>query len=282
MMPPSTAVIATSSASSRSGAVLALAAHWPEYLMEAAGLGVFMISACAFGVVYEYPGSPVRQALSSPEIRRLLMGLSMGLTAVGIIYSAWGKQSGAHINPATTLTFLRLGKIRGWDALFYSAAQFIGGIIGVGIAAFCASHQLSSPSVNFVATKPGARGAVAAAIAEFLMTFGLMSTVLKVMSVPKLARYTGLFVGATVATYITLEAPISGMSMNPARTFASAVFAGDLRSLFIYFIFPPLGMLAAAELHLRRNPNAAKGCAKLHHDNPKRCIFCGANGGSAA
>jgi aquaporin Z len=113
------------------------------------------------------------------------------------------------------------------------------------------------------------------------MTFGLMSMVLKVMNTPKWSRYVGLFAGAIVATYITVEAPVSGMSMNPARSLASALFAGNLHSLLIYFIFPPLGMLAAAEVHLRCSSDAAQGCAKLHHDNPKRCIFCGANGGPA-
>jgi len=246
--------------------------------MEAAGLGVFMISACLFGVLYEHPSSLVRQAIASDDLRRLLMGVSMGVTAIAIIYSPWGKQSGAHINPATTLTFLRLGKIKRWDALFYMVSQFLGGIIGVGIAAFFVGHQLSSPSVNFVATKPGERGVLVAALAEFLMTFGLMSLVLRVANHKTLSRFTGLFVGATVATYIALEAPLSGMSMNPARTLASAIFAADFSDLSIYFIAPPLGMLLAAQLYRR----TYAACAKLHHDNSRRCIFCGANGGFAS
>ncbi len=263
----------------RPSAVQALASHWPEYLMEASGLGLFMISACLFGVLYEYPGSPVQQAIASADLRRLLMGLSMGLTAITIIYSPWGQQSGAHINPAATVTFFRLGKIKGWDALFYALAQFVGGIIGVAIAAFFVGHQLSHPSVNFVATKPGPRGLITAALAELLMTFGLMSLVLRLTN-SRLARYTGIFVGATVAVYITFEAPLSGMSMNPARTFASALFARDYQGLLVYFVAPPLGMLAAAQAFLWSGRRAA--CAKLHHDNPKRCIFCGANGGFAS
>lgn len=95
----------------------ALTQHWPEYLMEAAELGLFMISAGALGVLLEYPGSPVHQALPSPALRRVLMGLAMGATAIAIIYSPLGKQSGAHFNPSVTLTFFRLGKVRGWDAL---------------------------------------------------------------------------------------------------------------------------------------------------------------------
>ena len=58
----------------------ALQQHWPEYLMEAAGLALFMLSACAFGTLLEYPGSPVRQAIAEPFVRRLLMGVAMALT----------------------------------------------------------------------------------------------------------------------------------------------------------------------------------------------------------
>lgn len=112
----------------------ALKNHWPEYLIEAVGLGIFMISACAFGALLEHPKSLVRQAIADSLTRRTLMGLAMGLTSIGIVYSPWGKQSGAHLNPAVTLTFFRLGKIAKPDAIFYVLAQFIGGIAGVLIA----------------------------------------------------------------------------------------------------------------------------------------------------
>jgi len=100
--------------------------HWPEYLMEAAGLGIFMISACSFGALLEHPASPIRQAIANSFLRRILMGMAMGLTAISIIYSPWGKQSGAHLNPSVTLTFFRLGKVARWDAVFYVTAQFLG------------------------------------------------------------------------------------------------------------------------------------------------------------
>jgi aquaporin Z len=78
----------------------ALRAHWPEYLMEAWGLGTFMVSAGVSTALLEYPGSPVHQAIPNGDLRLVLVGLAMGLTAIAIIYSPWGKQSGAHINPA--------------------------------------------------------------------------------------------------------------------------------------------------------------------------------------
>ena len=102
-----------------------LTRHWPEYVIEAAGLGFFMISACLFGTIFEHPSSPIRQAIIDPLPRRVLMGLTMGLTAITIIYSPWGKQSGAHINPSITLTFFRLKKVKPWDAFFTLAPNFL-------------------------------------------------------------------------------------------------------------------------------------------------------------
>src|SRR5260370_36071612 len=107
----------------------ALKEHWPEYLMEAAGLGIFMISACIFDALLEYPVSPVHQAIPDPIGRRIMIGLARGLTAVALIYSPWGKRSGAHFNPAVTLTFCWLGKVTAWDACFSTVAQFLGRLV---------------------------------------------------------------------------------------------------------------------------------------------------------
>jgi aquaporin Z len=215
---------------------MALRAHWPEYLMEAAELGMFMISACVFATIVGHPASPLAEALPHPTIRRLLMGIAMGLTAVGIIYSPWGQRSGGHLNPAATLTFLRLGKVRPWDALFYIGAQFLGGIAGVLVATMFLREAVAHPAVNYVTTKPGEAGLVVAFVAEFGISFILISMVLRISNTAQLARYTPLFAGALVATYITLEGPISGMSMNPARTFGAAA-AAQLWTSFVMDLF---------------------------------------------
>ena len=73
--------------------------------------------------------------------------------------------------------------------------------------------------------------------------------------------------------YISIEAPVSGMSMNPARTVGSAFSAWNWTAIGIYFAAPPLGMLTAAEFYVRRYGARRVLCAKLHHDNPQRCIF---------
>jgi len=247
--------------------------HWPEYAIEAACLGAFMVSACLFGTLFGHPASPVVQLVRHPALRRLLMGLAMGTTAVILIYSRFGKRSGAHMNPATTLTFFRLGKMSTMDAVFYIAAQFAGGIAGVALAGFLLGHRLSNPSVNYVVTLPGAYGVVWAFVAEALMTFLLMCVVLRASNDTRLNRYTGMFAGILVMLYISIEAPVSGMSMNPARTFGSALSAANWTSLWIYFTAPPLGMLAAAEVFVRRRGLKDVLCAKLHHANSERCIF---------
>jgi aquaporin Z len=199
----------------------------------------------------------------------------MGLTAIGIIYSPWGKQSGAHINPSTTLTFLRLGKVAKWDAIFYVISQFIGGLIGALIASAALSTWVSHPAVHYLVTIPGAAGIAAAFVAEVAITFVLMTVILHISNNSRLHKLTGLCAGALVAIYITLEAPVSGMSMNPARTFASAVPAHHWTALWIYFTAPLGGMLLAAEAYVRTRGKESVACAKLHHQNPTRCIFCG-------
>ena len=254
----------------------ALKGHWPEYLMEAAGLGAFMVSACGFATLFELPASPLRQAIANPDIRRFLLGVAMGLTAIAIIYSPWGKQSGAHINPSVTLTFLRLGKIRPWDGGFYVLAQFVGGMAGILLARLILGGRIAEVHVNYVATVPGVGGSSVAFLAEFVISFGLMIVVLITSNSEKLARFTGVFAGGLVATYITLEAPVSGMSMNPARTLASAVPANALAPIWIYITAPSLGMLLAAETYRLFAGARSVRCAKLHHQNDKRCIFrCG-------
>ncbi len=245
--------------------------HWPEYLCEAAELGLFMISASLFTILLWHPSSPALNLIPNAFVRRMLTGMAMGGTAIALIFSPLGKRSGAHFNPAVTLTFWRLGKVKNWDAFFYVVAQFIGGIAGVLIVAVFARMALANPAVNYVATLPGPHGMATAFVAELVIAFFLMTVVLNVSNTPHIARFTGLFAGVLVATYITLEAPFSGMSMNPARTFGSA-FVGHLwTGLWIYFTAPLLAMQLAAWLYLRRQGTVH--CAKYHHHNNQRCIF---------
>jgi len=249
--------------------------HWPEYLMEAWGLGTFMVSAGIVVVLLESPDSPIHELIRDGNLRRVIVGLSMGLTAIGIIYSPWGKQSGAQINPAITLTFLRLGKMAAWDAWFYIVFQFVGGTLGVLLVWACFGDSFAQPPVAYVVTVPGPEGAWLAFAAETLISMVLMLTVLAFMNAKKLAHYTGLAAGVLVALFITLEAPFSGMSMNPARSFASAAPSGIWTAGWIYFTAPFLGMFSAVELYRLFRFTTQRMCAKLDHPLDRRCIHCG-------
>ncbi len=251
----------------------ALEDHWPEYLMEALGLGLFMVAANLFTAAIFHPSSPLAQIVRAPLAARFLMGLAMGTTAVALILSPWGKRSGAHMNPATTLTFFRLGRVEGWDAAFYVTFQFLGAITGTLVAALLLGSAIADQRVDYAVTVPGPGGVAVALAGEIVIAFLMMLTVLIVSNTRQLARYTAFFAGSLVALYITFEAPLSGMSMNPARTLGSAVGASRYTALWVYFVAPLAGMLLAAEAYARIGRARIAHCAKLHHDNDKRCIF---------
>ncbi|MGA6954715.1 MAG: aquaporin [Candidatus Acidiferrales bacterium] len=255
------------------GVAASLRLHWPEYLMEAGEMSLFMFCTCSFATLLQHPASPVRHIFVSGIVRRALMGLAIGATVIALIMSPWGKRSGGHINPAMTFAFYRLGKIAPWDALFYGMAQFSGATSGVALATFLLRGAPGDGTVRYAVTAPGVYGAAVAFAAELAISFILMITVLLVTNHERLARYTRYFVGSLYALNITFETPLSGMSMNPARTFGPAAYGGYWHTLWIYFVAPTIGMLVAAMVFLRARHAAPPYCAKLHHANNKRCIF---------
>jgi len=262
--------------------------HWPEYLIEAGAIATFMVVACVCGAVIFHPGSLVHHALGAlggAWVQRAVMGVLMGLTLAAIVYSPWGRRSGAHLNPAFTLAFLRLGKAAPRDAAGYGAAQFAGAVAGVLAARALVGAPLAHPAVRYVVTAPGAAGAAVAFAAEMAISALQMTLVLRTAASARWSRYTGVLAAAMVAAYVTLESPLSGMSMNPARSFGSAAVAGEWEWLWIYFAAPLAGMLAAAERFARqarerlhhpqqdqRQPNC--GAKLAHGPAGEPCIFC--------
>lgn len=240
--------------------------------MEAAELGLYMFLACAFATLLQHPLSPVHQFVTNNFARRVFYGLAMGATVIGILFTPWGKQSGGHLNPAITLTFCRLGKVDFWDALFYGAAQFSGAACGVALAKYLLQGAPGHSSVRYAVTAPGVFGSAGAFLGELAISAALMTAILFATNSRNLARYTPYFVGALFAIFIAFETPLSGMSMNPARTVGSAFHARYWHAIWIYFVAPALGMLGAAEVYVRLR-GAAPYCAKLNHANDKRCIF---------
>lgn len=230
--------------------ITAFKKNWRVYLIEAWALGMFMVSACVFVIIFEHPyfGMPV--IFTSSFLRRMFIALAMGVTALILIYSEWGKQSGAHMNPAVTLANYQLYRICWQDAAWYIIAQFLGAAFFVFIFKWFASSLLAHPSVNYVATLPGEDGVLIAFVAEILMAF-TMFMVVSIISNTKLAKYTGYFAGALLVIFISFEAPLSGMSINPARSFGSAWPADIWDNFWLYIIAPIAGMQLAAVLYRR-------------------------------
>ncbi len=225
--------------------------HWPEYIFEGIGLALFMIFAGGLTALLEHPESPVHIALPSKMLRHVLLGLIMGTYIALLIYSPWGRRTGAHINPAVTIAFWRMGKINKVDAIFYIIAQFVGALITARLLLFFIGHDFAHPDVKYGATTPGPQGALVAFAAEFVISFLLLFVILIAINSTRLKKLDGLFGGILIALYLVFETPLSGMSLNPARTFGSAVTAQRFDALWVYFVAPTLAMWLAVEVYKR-------------------------------
>lgn len=221
-------------------------------------------------VLLEHPDMPVLKSWLGyhPTLRRVPLGLVMGAYIAGVVY-LFGKRSGAHINPAVTGAFLRLGKIKAWDALFYILAQFAGAILAVQLLALALGEWYAHPSVDYVVTKPDKtmNGTQKAFVAEFIISFVLMFAVLVAINAKRLEKYAALITGVLLAIYLIVETPYSGMSLNPARSTASAVAAHHWMDLWLYFVSPMLAMLLAAETFLLLKKVWLRG-ASWHKESP--------------
>lgn len=241
-------------------------------------LGLFMVSVGVFVSLIASPQSPLGLESLPIVFQRALIGAAMGLTAFALISSPLGARSGAHMNPATTLAYLRLGRIPGPTAVLYVVMQVGLGILGAWTIGVLIGPMFTDAPVMYAPTRPGPLGSAAALLAEFAMAFVLFTVALFATNSPRFARHTPKLIGLLVFAYITLEAPLSGMSINPARTLASAVPSGVFDSLWVYLVGPPLGMLAAAEVYVRLHGPHAVHCCKLNHESHEQCPFCGCDG----
>ena len=232
--------------------------NWKHYLQEALGLAIFMCSACFFGALLESNYSPVHQAIHNTFSRMVIMGVLMGVTALFIFYSKFTSPSGSHINPAVTITFLRLNKMCPWDSMFFIVFQVAGGVIAVFTMRWLMGKYLTEPPVNFVVTVPRDKGAAAALLIEFIIAFFTMSVVLFTSHHKTLKRYTRLFSGCLVCTWVIVAGPVSGFGMNPARSLASALPAHIWTAFWIYLLVPFAGMLMAAECFLYVNARRSR------------------------
>lgn len=167
-----------------------------------------------------------------------------GISATfGIIISAmtyvFGSISGAHINPAITIS-LAMGKLMPKnDVLGYLAAQIIGAIVASSFL------LILFPNNQSLGGTTSAASSVQSFSIEFILTFFLMLTILAVTAKKELAIITGLIIGLVVTGFILFAGPISGGSFNPARSLAPALISRNLTSLWIYLTAPVLGAILA-------------------------------------
>jgi aquaporin Z len=251
----------------------ALRRHWREYLMEGAEIAVLMLSTCICGTLLYSRDSPLKGADLSRTLRSILMGAAVAITTFLIIRSPFGRRTGAHFNPAVTLAFYWLGRVHRWDAMGYILTQFGGGIAGVLAARRVVGIRLAGPPVSYMVTLPGSHGNSAAFLGEFLLAALLMGVVLNASNHRLLVRFSPLFVALVTVCYYGFSSSISGFSVNPARSFSSALFAWVWQGIWIYFLAPCLGMLAAAALYIRRAGRDGVHCAKVFHDLHSTCPF---------
>ena len=168
-----------------------------------------------------------------------------GLVVLALI-QALGPVSGAHLNPAVTLGFWAAGRFAGRRVLPYAAAQLLGALTGAAVL-----RLLLPGSATLGATLPGAAVAAGAAVGvEAVLTCWLM---LMILRVTQGAREQGLLAGLTIAGAVTLAVlvggPLSGGSMNPARSLGPALVSGHLAGAWVYVVGPLAGALLAVAVH---------------------------------
>jgi len=171
-----------------------------------------------------------------------------GFVVLAFAFS-YGHISGTHINPAVTIGLWAGGKIKAGDAVGYIICQFIGGILGASALAFVLGDQAG----GLGATVPAAGVGVGQAfVLEVILTFLLVNTIYHTAVSGKAGNLAPIAIGLTLVFCILMGGPLTGASLNPARSLGPALFSNDpnaLSSLWIYFVACPLGAVLAAFLY---------------------------------
>jgi aquaporin Z len=224
-----------------------------SYLMEAVGLAGFVLGAGLLSIFLEHPDLPAMKSWLKdyPALRRVPLGIIMGAYISAVIL-LFGKKSGAHINPSVTWTFYRLNKMSVSNAWLYTIAQFIGASAAALLLKLTLGEWFGHEKIGYGVTKPTPpHTTMEAFFAEFIISFILMLITLFTITSKRREEHIALISGIIIGLYLIVEIPFSGMSLNPARSFAGSLAANKWEHLWLYFIAPPLAMLLAAEVFLR-------------------------------
>jgi MIP family channel proteins len=165
-----------------------------------------------------------------------------GLILVVIVFT-FGHISGAHVNPAVTVGLWLGGKVKTTRAIYYLVAQFVGGAIaGYAIGLLTLNPGNYGQTVMTVGLRRGL-------IVEALLTFFLVSAVYQAAVYGKAGNLAPVAIGLTLTASILVGGPLTGASLNPARSFGPALAGGGLDSFWPYLVGPLVGGLAAGALH---------------------------------
>jgi len=186
-------------------------------------------------LVFAGTGAIVIDETSHGAVTHVGVALTFGLIVLAMIYTV-GDISGAHLNPAVTLGFWSARRISLPDVLLYIPSQFIG-----AVAASASLRLLFPQNALLGATMPVA-SETQSLVLEFILTFMLMLTILNVSTGAKEKGITaGIAVGSVIALEAMFAGPISGASMNPARSFGPALLSGHFEHLWLYLVAPTAG-----------------------------------------
>ena len=192
-----------------------------------------------FALVFAGTGAIVANDFSNGAVSHVGIAITFGLVVMIFIY-ALAEISGAHFNPAVSFSFLQLKKLKFNDFILYVLSQLVGGIL----ASFCIA-TLFPPHPTLGMTLPHIPTWNAFGV-EVLLTFFLVFVILQVTNLgAKLPSTAGLAIGSTVALDALFGGQLTGASMNPARSFAPALVAGNFSSLWIYIFAPLIGAIIA-------------------------------------
>ena len=220
---------------------------WAPFLAELVGTALLVLVGLSVVIADFGQGSPVVHLLPSAGVRRLVTGFLFGSIGALIALSPLGKESGAHINPVVTLAFWLMGKLKPRMALGYVAAQMVGAVVGsLPLVIWGAMGR----SVAFGATEPGAAyGVVLALAGETVTTFALIFGLFMFLRHDRLKHYTPALFPPLYALMVWLEAPLSGTSTNPARSFGPSLIANAWSGWWVYWLGPLIGTLIAVALY---------------------------------
>ena len=210
-----------------------------KYLAEL--IGTFALVFCGTGAI-------IINDISNGTVTHVGIAITFGLIVTVMIY-AFGSISGAHINPAVSLAFAITDRFQKKDTLPYIFAQLLGAFLASAILCYLFQEH------DTLGTTLPSNDWQQSFILEMIMTYFLMLVIIFVSQNKEVSQFTGLAVGATVLLEAMFGGPISGASMNPARSIAPAVVSGQLSYLWVYIAAPVIGALLASATWIGMKPN---------------------------